>query len=373
MFKTIFITGIMFLFIFNSYSQELAGNYSFNKFSTQGEENFNSSKYDAARNNFTAASICEEVTSKAKVTINKWILRADSCHLYKGKGDDAYENENYGEALRCYKIVLSINSNDPHCQKMEKICQKKYEPSGKMVFITKGEFCMGNDTSRTNESPAHYVLLKSFYIDKYEVSNIEYVQFLNEQNKSLNETSFWLDIKDVDCKIELIGTLYRAEVGFENYPVVEVSWYGANAYAKWCGKRLPTEAEWEYAAKGGHLSQGYIYSGNNDYNKIGVNQNNSSGYCKPIGTKAPNELGIYDMSGNVWEWCSDWYWKSFYRVSPKNNPVVINDSDYKTIRGGAFTSDTNKIRTEYRDFALPEDTNKNIGFRCVLDVERREP
>lgn len=210
------------------------------------------------------------------------------------------------------------------------------------VLVIGGTFMMGGN-SDFNEEPLHVVTLDDFYMDKYQVTVRQYREFCNSTGRTM-----------------------PSDQGGDDHPVVYVSWVDATAYAMWAGKRLPTEAEWEYAARGGIFSNGYTYSGSNNINEVAWYQYNSDFITHPVGQKKPNELGIYDMSGNVWEWCSDWYHSRYYRISPKLNPMGANSGDSKVLRGGSILkSPINCIVTSRYAERPIECTCRTIGFRCV--------
>ena len=219
-----------------------------------------------------------------------------------------------------------------------------------MVFVKGGNFQMGSESSDagSDEKPIHSVTLDDFYISKYEITNAQFCKFLNEKgNKEEGEVT-WLDLegnyKTEKCRIQKNGSTFTVETGYENYPVIYVSWYGAKAYCEWAGGRLPTEAEWEYAAKGGNKSKNYKYAGSDNIDEVAWYTKNS--YDKGedhadygthiVGSKKPNELEIYDMTGNVWEWCSDWYGSDYYANSPSSNPKGASDGSYRVDRGGSW-------------------------------------
>ncbi len=239
-----------------------------------------------------------------------------------------------------------------------------------MIFIEGGSFMMGTSKGKKWDRPPHEVNLTSFYMDQYEVTNAEYCNFLNQHGNKKEKGAYWLDIESTDCSIEKVDNLFVPKTGLENHPVVEVTWYGANAYAQHLGKRLPTEAEWEYAARGGNKSKNFTFSGASDPLNIGWFLSNTKN-LQPIGKKPPNELMIYDMSGNVYEWCSDWYDRLYYSKSPINNPTGAIDKDdplYKVIRGGCWISIPDFLRVTRRNSFNPDFSDYTIGFRCVKDV-----
>ena len=263
-------------------------------------------------------------------------------------------------------------------------CKKKHP---EMVLVSAGKFTMGSNSGYSDEQPVHTVTLDAFYIDKYEVTNSKYAAYLNEAlaagqiqassssvKKDGNEL---LDLNDSDCQISYSGGTFVVDSGKENYPVIVVTWYGANEYAIHYGKRLPTEAEWEFAARGGNQSQGYTYSGSNNIGEVAWYRDNSANPDNPIydgkgshtvGTKQANELGIYDMSGNVWEWCNDRYDSGYYSSSPTNNPQGPASGSTRVLRGGSWNNVFAYFcRVANRGLKYPGYSNYSDGFRVVQD------
>ncbi len=213
------------------------------------------------------------------------------------------------------------------------------------VYVEGGTFLMGgNNYGKSNEKPAHSVTLNSFYISKYEVTQKEWIEIMG----------------DNPCIWEK-----------DNFPVDNVSWNDIQDYIKKLNKktkkkyRLPTEAEWEYAARGGNKSNKYTYSGSNDIHDVAWHYDNSRNRPHEVGTKMPNELGIFDMSGNVWEWCDDWYGENYYASSPSKNPKGPNEGECCVIRGGSWGDVP--YSTTARTCDDPNFKSKNTGFRLVHD------
>jgi formylglycine-generating enzyme required for sulfatase activity len=218
-----------------------------------------------------------------------------------------------------------------------------------MVLIPAGEFLMGNSDG-ADSSPVHEVYLNAFYIDVHEVTNAQYFKFCRETGASLPE--FWgMDV-------------YRSGPDYPDHPVVGVSWSAAVAYAEWCGKRLPTEAEWERAARGGLVLR--KYQGGDEIDSTIANYTKSPG-PKPVCSYTPNGYGLCDMTGNVCEWCADYYRYDFYSSSPDSNPAGPETGKFRVIRGGGWHSGKSCCCVYYRN-ALPSNWRDfNVGFRCVRD------
>jgi len=211
------------------------------------------------------------------------------------------------------------------------------------------------------------IAINSFYLNKYEVTIGEYCEFLNE-NKMLN----WLEKRQSHCnsyvKINKANGKYIPQKGAENLPIVCVNWEEAQAYCKWAGGRLPTSAEWEFAARGGRKSNEYIFSGSNNCKEVAVF--NASGPWE-VGKKKPNELGLYDMSGNVAEWCQDWFSIDYhykYKNIGLDNRRGPSKGKLKVVRGGGW----NDLQDIYLNIAGVKCSNPvyvttQLGFRVAYD------
>ncbi len=236
-----------------------------------------------------------------------------------------------------------------------------------MVFIKGGTFTMGNDKGELAERPEHEVQLNSFYLSKYEVTNAQFCEFLNEVGNKVEGGTPWLGFNDKHSRIEKVGDIFKPKEGYSDHPVMEVTWYGARAFCEWKGGRLPTEAEWEYAAKGGSNGDSYKFSGSNNANEVAWFGNNSGGDSHPVGLKKPNKLGLYDMTGNTWEWCYDWFSVMYYKRSPDENPSGPEEGKYKIIRGGGWTSlGFSNLYNTVRVIANPDDTGI-VSIRLCKD------
>ncbi len=223
-----------------------------------------------------------------------------------------------------------------------------------MVLIHGGEFIMGKD-KKGDTRPEHKIFLDSFYMDKYEVTNTLYFKFCQETKRKLPE--FWGMEK------------YSCGMDYPNHPVVGINWKDAEAYAKWAGKRLPTEAEWEYTARGGLSGKDFPNGKDIDSTKANYTIKGKNKGTVTVGSYSPNGFGLYDMVGNVREWVSDWYDKYYYKNSPSKNPTGPKEGKFKVIRGGGYHSGPGCINV-YRRNALPSNwVDFNVGFRCVKDLK----
>jgi formylglycine-generating enzyme required for sulfatase activity len=247
-----------------------------------------------------------------------------------------------------------------------------------MMFIPAGNFDMGirtNDNDgEDDEKPRHTVYLDAFHIDRYEVTNAQYKKFI-DANPQWQKNRIPEKYHDGDYLKHWNGNNYPPDKG--KHPVVYVSWYAAMAYAEWRGKRLPTEAEWEKAARGVRYGRDYAWGDSLDPSK--ANYGEEIGDTTPVGTYDMNGYGLYDMTGNVWEWCLDEYDADFYSISPPRNPLsgrVVNNilSNFtnirsaRVLRGGSWVSNAKFVRVSDRTRFTPRITNNARGFRCVKPV-----
>ncbi len=230
-------------------------------------------------------------------------------------------------------------------------------PEG-MLYIPEGYFPMGDSDSKfADESPQHFVYTSPYFIDKYEVSNAQYRSFIEATGHP--EPEFWEDER----------------FNQQDHPVVGVSWYDAMAYARWKSRRLPTEAEWEKAARGrdarpypwgDKLSKGALFY---FVNIFGVADNYEFTAPTTYYETGRSPFGVYNLAGNVWEWCLDWYEKDYYKKSPEIDPKGPTDSTgMKVLRGGSWANDIENVTTSKRARNYPHQKNNMYGFRTVQPV-----
>ncbi|NIQ03435.1 MAG: SUMF1/EgtB/PvdO family nonheme iron enzyme [Nitrospinaceae bacterium] len=227
-----------------------------------------------------------------------------------------------------------------------------------MVYVPEGYFPMGlSSSTEDDQKPEHFVYTSAFFIDKYEVSNAEYTKFINATGYA--KPKYWEDDR----------------FNQPNQPVVGVSWFDAMAYARWKGRRLPTEAEWEKAARGNDgrpypwgekWAKGFklyfvnVY-GTEDKFEFTAPVNYYGGGASPF--------GALNMAGNVWEWCLDWYDEKYYQVSPELNPEGPEARQMKVLRGGSWINNIDGVRVTNRSRNFPETRNNIYGFRTLLPLK----
>ncbi|MDY4861920.1 MAG: formylglycine-generating enzyme family protein [Candidatus Onthomorpha sp.] len=221
----------------------------------------------------------------------------------------------------------------------------------KMIKVDGGTFSMGATSEQGSdafswEKPVHSVTLSDYYIGETEVTQ-----------------KLW---------VAVMGSNPSRFKGDNQRPVERVSWYDCQEFIEklnsLTGKkfRLPTEAEWEYAARGGKYSRGYKYSGSNNADEVAWYNNNSRGETHSVKTKKANELGLYDMSGNVWEWCNDWYDDNYYRNSPQTNPTGPSRGENCVLRGGSWLPNVRSVRVSNRRDSSPYYRDDIRGLRLAL-------
>ena len=238
--------------------------------------------------------------------------------------------------------------------KDEKIIWPK--DSSEMVLIPAGSFEMGDHLDNmSNALPVHTVELDAFYIDIHEVTVGRYKQFLAETG---HRQPSWNDVNEYSPT--------------DDHPIIYVSWNDATVYAKWVGKRLPTEAEWECSAHGGLAGKRYPWGDEVTHDDANWG-NTASGkgrwnHSSPVGSFEANGCGLFDMAGNVWEWCADWYDGNYYKNSPAKNPPGPGAGQDQVVRGGSWYDRTNHLRLAYRLNNAPNCGYFNCGFRCVSDL-----
>lgn len=293
---------------------------------SQGIALYNQKKYAEAINHFEVARDCPDKPDENDLA--DWIQK---CRIALEKS--------------------TVKGNIVRLPEKEDITGRKNNSLAvEMVFVKGGTFMMGatqeqGSEAESDEKPAHRVTVSDFYIAKYEVTQASWKQVMGN-----NPSHFRGD----------------------DLPVDHVSWDEIQVFLNkinaLTGKkfRLPTEAEWEYAARGGVYNKGYKFSGSDDLNRVAWYDDNSAGTTHSVGGKSPNELGIYDMTGNVWEWCEDKYDGNYYSESPMKDPKAQPAVYDYVVRGGGWNAFSFFCRVSNRDSKAPEDRSDNQGFRLVL-------
>ncbi len=239
-------------------------------------------------------------------------------------------------------------------------------PSGEMIAIPPGAFTMGRDSGPEDERPAHEVTLAAYAIDRFPVTNAQFAEFLNAVSHVNQRSERLYDIDDPDARIHRAGGSWRADPGYEKHPVVEASWAGARDYCAWRGKRLPTEAEWEKAARG---SDGRRYPwGNTPPDRTRARYAAGWNETAPVGSHAAgvSPYGAHDLAGNAWEWVASAYRPYPYRADDgREDPAA---GPVRATRGGGHDSPAEEITTTQRGRTLsrnPRAGHHNTGFRCA--------
>jgi formylglycine-generating enzyme required for sulfatase activity len=237
-----------------------------------------------------------------------------------------------------------------------------------MVYVPGGTFQMGSDEddpdADDDEFPQHPVTLDGFWIDRTEVTNAQFAAFLNARGDRAENGARYIELNQGYCRIEQADGEYRSRPAAADYAVVMVSWYAANDYCAWVGGRLPTEAEWEYAARG---PEGHIYPWGDDAPTCERAQFVTCATCAMAVGDLPDGAswcGALDMAGNVWEWVADRYGE--YPPDPQENPTGPSSGVLRVARGGGWHASKKEIRTAFRLESGPSSYVGCIGFRCAV-------
>ncbi len=229
-----------------------------------------------------------------------------------------------------------------------------------MVYVPSGQFQMGSSDGASDEKPVHTVVLDGFWRDRTPVTDAQFVLFLNARGNQKERGVDWLKLSA--SRIERRGGQYQSKSGYDDHPVVGVTWYGAAAYAQWARARLPTEAEWEYAARG---PQGRVYPWGDTFDRTRLNcKETGIGGTTPVGNypTGASWCGALGLAGNVWEWVADWHGR--YPSERQDNPPGPASGQYRVLRGGSWRFGSGDVRGAFRDLYGPTSRFADVGFRC---------
>lgn len=339
----------------------------------QADTAFTKGDYDNAIGFYQGAKLLAENTAQ-QIQIQKQISNSEKCfELITQAGNHAFTLD-FNKAVTAYKQLQNLNPNDPKAAwRIEAFSRPEtlaMLQKLKLVTVEGGSFMMGSEEN-SDEKPVHKVILTTYQIGTYEVTNQHYAEFLNaygstkiKEGEYKGETMIW----EYEWSVTNNNGKWQPQEGYENHPIVYVSWYGAYEFCRYYGLNLPTEAQWEFAARGDNKSKGYTYSGSNTVDEVAEYSGNNYKNTKPVGGKKANELGIYDMSGNVWEWCSDWYSSGYYAESPEKNPEGPLKGSNRVNRGGSWYSSASSCRVANRYDYYANYRYGIMGFRFALSL-----
>ena len=262
---------------------------------------------------------------------------------------------------------ISSASSPPSCDEIGQIWISPVDGM-ELSCVPAGEFKMGSTESDNidywGEFPQHTVYLDAFWIDRTEVTNAMFAQFLNEEANQSEGGADWMDADSDYARVVQQGSEWQPVSGYGEHPVVEVTWYGAQAYCRWAGQRLPSEAEWEKAARG---TDGRTYPWGEELDCAKANYSGCSGDTEWSWNFLVFDCrdGVLDMAGNVFEWVADRYDEDYYSISPYENPAGPASGKYRITRGGSWYYIANEVRTAVRFTSLPNEPWGGGGFRCA--------
>ena len=313
--------------------------------------------------------------------LSAWVTtkKRNNCEGYQRFVAD-YPNSPYAnlvpkklKELKCGGATVSTKSDNAE-KPVNAASNKLHAAFAKdnMIKVTGGNFSLGCSIGTVNcerdEFPEKSVSISGFYIQRNEVTNSQFLAFLKAYKSDKVKSGEFVGQKMIypsSSGLSNKNGIWSIKKGYENHPVVDVTWYGAVTFANFYGLRLPTEAEWEFIAKGGRANDKYVFSGSDNLYNTGVYEGNSNFDSATVGSKGPtNILGVNDMSGNVWEWCNDWYTPNYNSVTP-SNPRGPRSGTTKLIRGGSYSEGEWEARVTNRAYKTPATHANNIGFRCA--------
>ena len=342
-------------------------------------------------------SLKKMTTNLVVVAFMAMLLALQGCRRTAASSEPAQANdspvaaENANRALTCHPVDAPASKASPVVADSESPASHAIKAiPDDMVLVKGGTFAMGTNDELAVEGPVHQVTLKSYWIDRHEVSVAQFTEFVKATGyQTESQREGWSGVFDVRAgewqKVD--GADWQHPEGPQstaslNEPVTQVSWRDAAAYAKWAGKRLPTEAEFEYAERGGLAGKKYAwgdelnpkgkYMANSWQGIFPVRNLGADGFIgrAPVGSFPPNGYGLFDMTGNVWEWCADWFGEDYYKASPRANPPGPASGEDRSIRGGSWLCSENYCtgyRAAARNHTAPDTGLNNLGFRCVRD------